>query len=196
MEWWHRWTGEGWRMSSSWTSAKLLTWSLTTSSLSWRGVDLMDGLFSGLRIGWLVAAKGFCVRVEASHKRCPSGVVLRIGALQHLYHIKMFITHRQWNQVHPQQVCRPHQAEWCSRYTGEKGSHPEGPGQAGDVGPWNVMRFNKAKCKVLHILWFYDSMICLLCISRSTQIFHVVHWCSERTKKICSTTKGFSRFFS
>ena len=40
-------------------SAKPLRWSLTTSfSLNWRGMDLKDGLFGGLRIGWLVTAKG------------------------------------------------------------------------------------------------------------------------------------------
>ena len=27
----------------------------------------------------------FCVSVEASHKRCPSGVGLGTGALQHMY---------------------------------------------------------------------------------------------------------------
>jgi len=48
----------------------------------------------------------------------------------------IFINDRWWHGVHPQQVCRGHQAEWCSRYTGRKGSHPEGPGQAGEVGPW------------------------------------------------------------
>ena len=46
-------------MSSTWTSTKPLTWFLTTSfSLNWRGVDLKDGLFSGLGIDWLDAAKG------------------------------------------------------------------------------------------------------------------------------------------
>ena len=37
--------------------------------------------------------------------------------------------------MHPQQVCTWHQAERCSRYTGRKGNHPEGPGQAGEVVP-------------------------------------------------------------
>ena len=36
-----------------------LKWSLTTSfSLDWRGMDLKDGLFDGLGIGWLNAGKG------------------------------------------------------------------------------------------------------------------------------------------
>jgi len=47
------------RISSTWSSAKLLTWSLTTSfSLNWRGMDLKDGLFDELRTGCLVTAKG------------------------------------------------------------------------------------------------------------------------------------------
>ena len=38
---------------------KALTWSLTTSfSKNWSGVDLKDGLFDGLGIGWLDTAKG------------------------------------------------------------------------------------------------------------------------------------------
>jgi len=45
-------------MSSTWTSAKPLPRSLTTCfSLNWRGVDLKDGLFDGLGIGRLDAAK-------------------------------------------------------------------------------------------------------------------------------------------
>ncbi|GAB0181529.1 hypothetical protein GRJ2_000618200 [Grus japonensis] len=31
------------------------------------------------------------------------------------------------------------------------GCHPEGPGQAGEVDQLNLVRFNKAKCKVLHM---------------------------------------------
>ena len=37
----------------------------------------------------------FCVRVEAGHKRCPSGVGLGTCVLQHLYQ-----WHRRWHQVH------------------------------------------------------------------------------------------------
>ena len=37
----------------------------------------------------------------------------------------------RWNQ----QVCRQQQPKQCSKYIGGKGSHPQGPGQAGEVGP-------------------------------------------------------------
>jgi len=33
------------------------------------------------------------------------------------------------------------------------GCHPEGPGQAGEVGLCELVRFNKAKCQVLHMGW-------------------------------------------
>ena len=50
--------GRAW-MSSTWTSAKPLTWFLTTSfSLNCRSVDLKGGLLNGLGIGCLDAAKG------------------------------------------------------------------------------------------------------------------------------------------
>ena len=39
-----------------------------------------------------------------------------------------------WDWVHPQQVCRWHQAVWCGWHAGGKGRHSEGPGQAAEVG--------------------------------------------------------------
>ena len=40
------------------------------------------------------------------------------------------------DRVHPQQVCRQPQAEWCSWHTWGTGHHPEAPGQNGVVGPY------------------------------------------------------------
>ena len=37
--------------------------------------------------------------------------------------------------MHPQKVCRWHQAEYCGWYSRGKGWHPEGPWQTGEVGP-------------------------------------------------------------
>jgi len=60
-------------MSSIRTSAKPLTWALTTSfSLNWR--DLKDGLFSGLRTGWVDAAKGLCNGSVSGWRLVTSGV--------------------------------------------------------------------------------------------------------------------------
>lgn len=42
----------------------------------------------------------------------------------------------QTDQVHPQQICRWHLAEWCSWHTWRMGCHPERPGQAWEVGAW------------------------------------------------------------
>ena len=80
--------------------------------------------------GWICTGKSSCVRVEASHTRGALRVSLGTGALQHLQH-----WHRQWHWEHPQQLCKWHQAEQCSQYTGGEGSHPEGPGQAGEIDP-------------------------------------------------------------
>lgn len=45
---------------------------------------------------------------------------------------------------HARQVCRWHQAMWCSCHAGGKGYHSEGP--------WLPVQFNKAKYKILRVL--------------------------------------------
>ena len=47
----------------------------------------------------------------------------------------------------PQQIYCWYQAEWYSWHNRRKGFHPEEHGQADE----NLMRFNKAKCKVFHL---------------------------------------------
>ena len=71
------------------------------------------------------------VQVETSDEWRSPGVSTVTGAAEHLCW-----QHGQRDQVHPQQVCRWHQAVWCSQHDWWKGYHPEGPWQAWDVGPW------------------------------------------------------------
>jgi len=59
----------------------------------------------------------------------PQGVHTGTGAVWYFHQ-----WHGQWDQVHPQQVCRWHQGEWCSQQDWGRGCRPEGPGQAGEVG--------------------------------------------------------------
>ena len=63
--------------------------------------------------------------MEISDKWYPSGVHIETSIVQYL---------SQWHR-HSQQVCRWHQAEWCSQHVWGIGCHPEGLGQAGEVGP-------------------------------------------------------------
>ena len=137
---WHslqsRWYWRLWEWKQNiWN--KPLTWSLITSfSLNLRGVDLKDRLFDRLEIGRLDAAKGLWLMVLCQGGGRSQAMSLRgqfgTGALQHLHQ-----WHRWWHWVHPQQVCGWSQAEQCSWYVGREGSHPDGPGQAGEVDTWN-----------------------------------------------------------
>ena len=138
IQWQHWWTGEWWWMSSSLIFAKPLTWFLTISfSLYRRGMGLKDGLFSGLRIGWLVTAQGLWSMVLCQGGGWSQAMSLRGRSWDWCPSASLSMT-RQWHQVHPPQVCRWHQDEQCRWYIGGKKSHPEGPEQAGEVGPWKL----------------------------------------------------------
>ncbi|GAB0210211.1 mitochondrial enolase superfamily member 1 [Grus japonensis] len=92
-----------------------------------------DGWMDKKLAGWSHSkscGQWFDVQVEISNEWHSSGVGTGTGTVQHLCQ-----RHGQWDRVHPQQVCRRHQAVWCGRHAGGKGCHPEGPGQAGEVGP-------------------------------------------------------------
>ena len=67
--------------------------------------------------------------METSDEWRSSGVGIGTSAVEHLCQ-----WHGQWDWVHPQQVCWWHEAVWCDQHTGVKGYHPEGPGQAWEVG--------------------------------------------------------------
>jgi len=57
---------------------------------------------------------------------------------------------QSWDRVHPQQVCRWHQAEWCSWHPRSMGCHPEGNGQSSRSGPvwmsWGSTRPSARSC--------------------------------------------------
>jgi len=49
--------------------------------------------------------------------------------------VRLCRQHGQWDQVHPQQVCRQHQAQWCSWHAKGKACLPKGPWWAWELGP-------------------------------------------------------------
>lgn len=66
------------------------------------------------------------VQVETSNERFP----IRVYTSTNIFNI--FISDTEC--LAPQQVCWQHQAVWCSRLTGGKWCHPQGPWLAWEVG--------------------------------------------------------------
>lgn len=60
------------------------------------------------------------------------------------------VPYEHWEQVHLQQVCRHHQAEWCFTPEGEDTIQID----LDKLKEWthgNLMKFHRVKCKVLHL---------------------------------------------
>lgn len=89
-----------------------------------------------------------CSLLHEEAEWCPSGVSTGADTVQHFCWWCWW-----WDRVLPHQGRWRHQALWCSQCTGGKGSIPEGPGQAGEVGPCKPRKFNKAQWQVLHLGW-------------------------------------------
>lgn len=106
--------------------------------------------FSSLLVGWphpKSYSRCLGVRVETSNKCCPSRVCMGTNII---YCSDQW--HRQWDQLHLQQVYKLYPAECCSHHTGEQGCLPEGPWQASEVELYeDLMKINKTKCKVLDV---------------------------------------------
>lgn len=90
-----------------------------------------------------------------------SGIKDRLGKMwvlsggiqeaENLFPLDMKKAFAQWNWVYPQEVCQGHQPVRCDQDTGWKGCHTEGLDRSERWTCTNLMMFNKAKCKVLHM---------------------------------------------
>ena len=53
--------------------------------------------------------------------------------------------------MHPQQICRGHQAEWCRWHARGKKCHPEGPWQASEVSTCQTLEVQLGQVQVLNL---------------------------------------------
>ena len=95
-------------------------------TLEWKILDLSS---KGQRMQPKGCDQWVCVRVEAGHRRCPSGL-----SWDWCSSTSLSITQIVASSA-------PSASLWMTPnrgavdYVGRKGSYPEGPGQAGEVGP-------------------------------------------------------------
>ncbi|GAB0189940.1 hypothetical protein GRJ2_001459300 [Grus japonensis] len=128
-------------MSSTWTCAKHSTLSHTTSlSLNWRHVDLMDGPLGGK--GWSHSkrcSQWLDVQVEISDKQCSSGVSNFVGDM--VSGIECTLSKFADN------------TKLCGVVDTLEGRDAiqRDPDRLERWARANHMKFNKAKCKVLHM---------------------------------------------
>jgi len=124
----------------------------TTANLSLSCKYMDFGLFSGQGIGWTATLKELQSIVKSPGR--DQWQVLSFGAPyyeQYLHCDSVFIgDNRQWDWMHPQQLCGWHQSEKCSWCSKGKGRQKVGSWQACGMGP-RELKFNKVKWEVLHL---------------------------------------------
>lgn len=125
-------------MSSTWSCVKHLTLSHTTSSLNW--TRWMGPSVDKKRAGWWHSEL-------QSIPRHVNGDQQRVAFLRYRNCNNHLVWWQgQWIECSLSKF--PANTELCGWRAGGKGEHPDGPGQLAHL---NLMEFNKAEYKVLHV---------------------------------------------